>query len=173
MTLISLEEFEKLPKSKPQTKLEPGVLYYIQDIAHPLSRDHDVVVGRFLEERNNAYYFENVDVLVSRFRNRGKPFAFDKVPRFLFMKVLDIKPTTPDIKRKEALLGEMKEYIDMKRAEPHDETPSVSFIGEDYREAKERFSKLPGSSKTPKGGKTKRMRKNKKYTRKNRKCSRV
>ena len=92
------------------------------------------------------------------------------------MEVVDNKPTTMDIEHKTKNITELEEYIRLKRAEPHDETPTVSFIGKDYRKAKSRFHELqnkhtPQSKSKSKGGrmshrKTKKIQKN---TRKNRK----
>jgi len=178
MKRISEQEFEKLPKKAPTFDLKPGKFYYIRNPKpqrlNPI--DHDVYIGRFKEKNGDYFDFENIEILVSKHSNNIKPFSV-KSEAYIFMEVIDDKPTSKDIQRKKENIEEIIEYIRLKRAEPHDETPTVSFFGKDYRKAKERFEKLQGQhenkSKSPKtqskGGRMSRRKANKNYTRKQRK----
>jgi hypothetical protein len=146
MEQIKIDEFNKLPKNGPITakKLQPGKMYYIQErSAQPKFKY--VFIGRYIEPRSNnnndkdiAYKFEDVKFVVNPFKNTATPFAFYPKNN-TFFEVIDFNPTELDFKNKNRTIRELSEFITQKRVEPHDSTPPISFMGEDYRKARDRF----------------------------------
>lgn len=173
MKLITKKEFEKLPKKAPTVDLESGKFYYILDTkADPLALEDNVYIGKFSEKIGNYFDFEDIDVLVTdRTNTVGKPTGFKNTERYKFMEVISDEPTSTDIQHKKENIQELQDYISLKRAEPHDETPTVSFFGKDYRSAKERFEDLQKqqtnkSLPKSKGGKITRRKKHRKINKK-------
>lgn len=146
MEQIKIDEFNKLPKKGPiqAKKLQPGKMYYIEErYAQPKFKY--VFIGRYTEPRSNnnndkdiAYKFDDVKFVVNPFKNIARPFAFYPKNN-TFFEVIDFNPTELDFKNKNKTIGELSEFITQKRAEPHDETPSISFMGQDYRDARDSF----------------------------------
>lgn len=146
MEQIKIDEFNKLPKNGPITakKLQPGKMYYIQErSAQPKFKY--VFIARYMEPRSNntndkdvAYKFEDVKFLVNPFKNTATPFAFYPKNN-TFFEVIDFNPTELDFNNKNKTIRELSEFITQKRVEPHDSTPPISFMGEDYRNARDRF----------------------------------
>ena len=175
MEQIKIDEFNKLPKKGPITakKLQPGKMYYIQERdAQPKFKY--VFIGRYMEPISNnnndkdvAYKFEDVKFVVNPFKNIARPFGFIAKSN-TFFEVIDFNPTELDIENKKNNISELHEFITQKRVEPHDETPSISFMGEDYRKARDRFynksqsrssSRSRSMSSTKKGGRKRPKRK--------------
>lgn len=169
MKQIKIDEFNKLPKKGPiQAKnLQPGKMYYIQERdASPKYKY--VFVGRYLQpidhndDIGTTYKFEDVKFVVNPFKNTARPFAFTPKNN-TFFEVIDFNPTELDFKNKNKTIGELSEFITQKRAEPHDETPSISFMGQDYRDARDSFynksqTRSRSNSSSKKGGKARRRR---------------
>jgi len=178
MEQIKIDEFNKLPKKGPiqAKKLQSGKMYYIQERdASPKYKY--VFIGRYTEPRSNnnndiAYKFEDVKFVVNPFKNIARPFAFYPKNN-TFFEVIDFNPTDLDFKNKNKTIGELSEFITQKRAEPHDETPSISFMGQDYRDARDSFYKKSqtrsrSNSSSKKGGKA-RIRRRKTVKRRSKK----
>jgi hypothetical protein len=148
MNKISFAEYELLPKKpplkKPSKELQPGKMYYIEDTNTRTKAHKSVRIGRFLasykpESENIEYHkFEDVKNLVNPFNNSAIPFGFSSKGK-KFMEVIDFNPTDLEIANKKNTINELNEFLTEKRLEPHDVTPSVSFMGEDYRNARDRF----------------------------------
>jgi hypothetical protein len=146
MEQIKIDEFNKLPKKGPITakKLQPGKMYYIQErSAQPKFKY--VFIGRYIEPRSHnmndkdiAYNFENVKFVVNPFKTKATPFAFYPKSN-TFFEVVDFNPTELDFINKNKTIRELSEFITQKRMESHDSTPPISFMGEDYRNARSNF----------------------------------
>ena len=156
---ISFSEFKELPKKEVNKKynLIPGKKYYIQDTTSKLDRRKTVFIGSYTHQTNGNNYFDGVEFLVAPFGSVGKPIGFNAKTGSKFMEVIDFNPTELDFKNKNKTLTELHEFINEKKAEPHDKTPTISFMGEDYRKAKSNFynksrSKSSNKSSSKKGG---------------------
>lgn len=168
---ISFSEFKELPKKEVNKKynLIPGKKYYIQDTKRKNDNLKTVFVGSYTHQTNGTNYFDNVEFLVAPFGAVGKPIGFNAKSGSKFMEIIDFNPTELDFKNKNKTLTELHEFIHEKKAEPHDKTPTISFMGEDYRKAKSSFYNKPRSkssrSSSKKGGrkhsKRKTVRRNK------------
>jgi hypothetical protein len=148
MNQIKFAEYELLPKKpplkKPSKELQPGKMYYIEDTNTRTKAHKSVRIGRFVgsykpQPENIEYHkFENVRNLVNPFNNSAIPFGFSSKGK-KFMEVIDFNPTELDIANKKNTISELSEFITQKRVEPYDETPTISFMGQDYRSARDRF----------------------------------
>jgi hypothetical protein len=152
MKEITLEAFRKLPKKGPYSgnSLNPGAMYYIHDTR---KNDNPVYIGTYVKpvyyyNDNNStsvnYRFENVSYLV-------KPSNYRNAPGTIFGNVhkyyeIPMEPTSIDIKNKKTTIKELKSFINEKKAEPHDTTPPISFMGKDYRKARDKFYNKSRSS---------------------------
>jgi hypothetical protein len=146
MKEITIAEFEKLPKKGPIAGklLEVDKLYYIRDIRN---KTNPVFIGRYVKlvtyYNDNSvsynYRFEDVEYLVN-------PSKYNQHPRNTYgniekyYEVLYPTPTKLDIKNKKSMMNELRDFISEKKAEPHDETPTISFMGKDYRKVRDKFN---------------------------------
>ena len=159
---ISFIEFKELPKKEVNKKynLTPGKKYYIEDTSRKKDNLKTVFTGVFTHKSNYGYNnFEHVEFLVNPFGNVGKPHGFNAKTGHKFMEIIDFNPTELDIKNKNKTITELHEFIHEKKAEPHDNTPPISFMGEDYRKARDNFynrtspkSRKSSKSSSKKGG---------------------
>lgn len=167
MKIITIEQFEKLPK-KPSVSgraLEPGKLYYIRDIR---KKTNPVYVGKYVEPlmyyNNNSvlynYKFEDVKYLVKTSQHRREPSEiFGNVEKYY--EVVDPTPTKTDIKNKKITMKELEDFIRVKKAEPQDSTPNISFFGKDYRKVRDKFNNRSKSHSSLSPSKSSRTRKSK------------
>jgi hypothetical protein len=145
MKEITIEEFNKLPKKATSSRqLEVGKLYYIRDSRN---KQNPVYIGRYLQPvtyyNDNStlynYRFEDVKYLVNPSKYKQNPSTiFGNIPQYF--EVLDPIPTKMDIKNKKDTLTELSEFIRVKKAEPHDSTPTISFMGKDYRKVRDKYN---------------------------------
>jgi hypothetical protein len=146
---ISFEEYEELPKKNVDKKnLHPGKNYYIQDTTRKLKHLITVYKGRFSEKKGDYNYFTNVEFVLNPLSYGGPPSGFNNKKGNKFMEVIDFNPTELEINNKRNTMHEMNEFIKEKKAEPHDKTPTISFMGEDYRSARNKFYKRTGKKST-------------------------
>jgi hypothetical protein len=138
---ISFIEFKELPKKEINKKynLTPGKKYYIQDTSRKKDNLKTVFRGVFTHQSNGHNNFKDVEFLVNPFGDVGKPHGFNAKTGHKFMEVIDFNPTELDIKNKNKTITELHEFIHEKKAEPHDNTPPISFMGEDYRKVRNNF----------------------------------
>ena len=173
MKEITLEAFKKLPKRGPYSgsNLNIGAMYYIHDIRR---NDNPVYIGTYVGpvhyyNDNSAlinYKFENVMYLV-------KPSNYRNAPGTIFGNVhkyyeVPMEPTSIDIKHKKTTIKELKSFINEKKAEQHDTTPPISFMGKDYRKARDKFynkSRSSSSSNSKRNSSSSRKRSNKSLSR--------
>jgi hypothetical protein len=169
MKEITLAQFEKLPKkgSISGRSLEVGKLYYIHDIRN---KTNPVYIGRYVKpvtyfNENSVLYnyrFEDVRYLVkpSNYRNEPRE-VFGNVEKYY--EVLDPIPTKSDIKNKKNTIKELDDFIRTKKAEPHDNSPNISFFGKNYRKARDKFnrSKSHSSSSSSRSSRSSRKRNSK------------
>lgn len=149
---ISFEEFEELPKLDADKKnLQPGKQYYIQDTRRRLKDLISVYKGTFIEKKGEYNNFSNVEIVVNPFSDVGKPLGFSNKKGFKFMEVIDFNPTELEINNKRNTLNELNEYITEKKLEPHDKTPPISFMGQDYRTTRNQFYKRTRNKSTSSG----------------------
>lgn len=145
MKEITIEEFYKLPKKAISSgrHLEVGKLYYIRDSRNKLN---PVYIGRYVKPfvyyNDNSvsynYNFEDVKYLVNPSKYKQNPSnTFGNLPQYF--EVLDPTPTKLDIKNKKSMMKELRDFIYEKKAEPHDKTPNISFMGKDYRKVRDKF----------------------------------
>jgi hypothetical protein len=160
---ISFAEFEKLPKKNPIKTLTPGKKYYIEDTSRRNVNLKTVFIGIYTHHANGYNNFDEVEYVVAPFGVSGKPHGFNAKSGHKFMEAIDFNPTELDFKNKNRTISELHEFIHTKKAEPHDSTPPISFMGEDYRKAKHTFynrsssrsksrSRSRSTSSTKKGG---------------------
>jgi len=158
MKEITLEAFKKLPKRGPYSgsSLKPGAMYYIHDTRR---NDNPVYIGRYVRpvyyyNDNNTsvnYRFENVSYLVKPSDYRNAPgTTFGNVHKYY---EIPMEPTTIDIKHKKTTIKELNSFINEKKAEPHDTTPPISFMGKDYRKVRDKFYNKSRSSSSSKRSK--------------------
>lgn len=146
MKIITIEQFEKLPKKGPTAgrELEAGKLYYIRDIR---SKANPVYVGRYV--KSVAYYndnsvsynyrFEDVECLVNPSKyNRQPRNTYGNIEKYY--EVVYPTPTKSDIRNKKITMGELEDFIRTKKAEPHESTPNISFFGKDYRKVRDKYN---------------------------------
>lgn len=147
---ITFSEFKELPKKEINKKynLIPGKKYYIQDTSRKLDKYKTVFTGSYTHQKNGSNYFDDVEFLVAPFGAVGKPHGFNAKTGSKFMEVIDFNPTELDFKNKNKTITELHEFIHEKKAEPHDKTPNISFMGEDYRKAKSTFYNKSSSKKS-------------------------
>lgn len=166
---ISLQEYEVLPKSSPikYSNLKEGRTYFIEtkyilySFSGPSgSRDveHNIKLNgkflRFIERPNyggtshRTYAeFEDMKLLVDqwcvlKYHPTNIPTIFDiDEKRLGTVFKEDHSPSRQDQIAKLFSLGELTRFISEKKMEP-EETPSICFIGEDYREARSRFEEI-------------------------------
>jgi hypothetical protein len=132
--------------------LQPGKKYYIQDTRRRSENFITVYKGTFTQKKGNKNEFSDVEFVVNPFNDVGKPFGFNNKRGFKFMEVGDFEPTEFEKHNKRTTINELNQFINEKKAEPHDKTPTISFFGKDYRKATKRFNnkytlKNPTSSK--------------------------
>jgi len=152
MTTITYDEFLKLPMGIRTKDLIPGIKYYIRNGVRRTKKQIDVYLGVFRNEDQDdkIFYFDDVKQIV-------KPIGTSKASGFgrsgwIYTEALPTSPTEEDREKKNLTIKELNDFIQEKRAEPHDEPPSVSFAGEDYREAKKTFKNK--SKRLSRGGKS-------------------
>jgi len=146
---ISFAEFEELPKKDAdKNNLKPRKKYYIQDTRRKLDHLKQVYIGVYINQTNGYNNFRDVEFVVAPFGIGGKPRGFSAKSGYKFMEVIDFNPTELDFINKNRTLTELHEFIHVKKAEPHNSTPPISFMGEDYRKAKKRFHHNSTSKKT-------------------------
>jgi len=145
MKQITMLEFEKLPKKGPisGSSLEVDKLYYIRDIRNKLN---PVFIGRYVKPvvyyNDNSvsynYRFEDVECLVNPSKyNQNLRNTYGNIEKYY--EVLYPTPTKMDIKNKKSMMNELRDFISEKKAEPHDEIPTISFMGKDYRKVRDKF----------------------------------
>jgi len=135
MESITFEEFSKMPKKEVnKTRLKHGRNYYIQETR---GSTKTVYKGTFIgtNERGDYNNFENVEFVVNPHRHLGKPFGFNNRSGFKFLEIME--PTSRERSIKNKTINELNEFINEQRIEPKDITPNISFIGEDYRTARD------------------------------------
>ena len=146
MKIITIEQFEKLPKkaSVSGRALEAGKLYYIRDIR---SKTNPVYVGRYVKPvvyyNDNSvsynYRFEDVECLVNPSKyNRQPGNTYGNIEKYY--EVVYPTPTKSDIRNKKITMGELEDFIHVKKAEPHESTPNISFFGKDYRKVRDKYN---------------------------------
>jgi len=138
MESITFEEFSQMPKKEVnKTRLKHGRNYFIQETR---GNRKTVYKGTFIgtNQRGDYNHFENVEFIVNPHKNRGKPFGFNNRSGFKFLEIME--PTSIEKSMKNKTINELKQFISEQRIEPEDITPSISFIGEDYRTARDRFN---------------------------------
>jgi hypothetical protein len=146
MKEITIAEFEKLPKKGPIAGklLEVDKLYYIRDIRN---KTNPVFIGRYVKlvtyYNDNSvsynYRFEDVEYLVNPSKYNQQPRnTYGNIEKYY--EVLYPTPTKLDIQNKKATISELRDFISEKKAEPHDETPTISFMGKDYRKVRDKFN---------------------------------
>jgi hypothetical protein len=150
---ISFEEFEELPKvDADKKKLQPGKQYYIQDTSRRLKHLIKVYKGTFSEKKGDFNHFINLEIVVNPdSRDTVKPSGFSNKSGFKFTGVIDFNPTELEINNKRNTINELNEFITEKKLEPHDKTPTISFIGEDYRTTKKHFYHRTGKKSNSMG----------------------
>jgi hypothetical protein len=150
---ISFEEFEELAKLDADKKnLQPGKQYYIQDTSRRLKHLIKVYKGIFSEKKGDFNHFSNVEIVVNPVpHDTAKPFGFSNKSGFRFMEVIDFNPTELEINNKRTTMNELNEFIMEKKLEPHDKTPPISFMGQDYRTTRNKFYKRTGNKSTSSG----------------------
>ena len=139
MDTITFEEFSKIPKrTVGKRTLEVGKDYYIQESR---GKRKTVYKGTFsgTNERGDYNNFQNIEFIVNPFKQVGKPFGFNNKNGFIFMDAME--PTSKEKSMKNKTINELKEFISEKKMEPQDITPTISFIGQDYRTARDSFNK--------------------------------
>lgn len=139
MDTITFEEFSKIPKrTVGKRTLEVGKDYYIQE-----SRGNRKTVykGTFsgTNERGDYNNFQNIEFIVNPHGHIVKPFGFNNKSGFIFMEVME--PTSREKNNKNKTIKELNQFISEKKMEPHDITPTISFIGQDYRTVRDSFNK--------------------------------
>jgi hypothetical protein len=158
MKEITIAQFNKLAKRGPYSgsSLKPGAMYYIHDTRR---NDNPVYIGRYVRpvyyyNDNNTsvnYRFENVSYLVKPSDYRNAPgTTFGNVHKYY---EIPMEPTTIDIKHKKTTIKELNSFINEKKAEPHDTTPPISFMGKDYRKVRDKFYNKSRSSSSSKRSK--------------------
>ena len=191
MKIITIDQFEKLPKKGPIAgkSLEVDKLYYIRDIRN---KTNPVFIGRYVKPvvyyNDNSvsynYRFEDVEYLVNPSKYNQQPRnTYGNIEKYY--EVLYPTPTKLDIQNKKATISELRDFISEKKAEPHDETPTISFMGKDYRKVRDKFNnrsnhrsslsssrssrkRLSRSSSKPSSSKTRSSRKSSKRSSSNR-----
>jgi hypothetical protein len=156
MKEITIAEFEKLPKKGPIAGklLEVGKLYYIRDIRN---KTNPVFIGRYVKPvvyyNDNSvsynYRFEDVEYLVNPSKyNQNPRNTYGNIDKYY--EVLYPTPTKMDIKNKKSMMNELRDFIYEKKAEPHDKTPTISFMGKDYRKVRDKFNnRSNGTNRRP------------------------
>jgi hypothetical protein len=151
MKEITLVEFNKLPKKGPisGSSLKPGTMYYVHNRR---SDSNPVYIGTYVgpvyyyndNSTSVNYKFDNVKYLVNSSKYRNEPRGvFGSLEQYFEVVV---EPTSMDIKHKKTTIKELKSFINEKKAEPHDTTPSISFMGKDYRKVRDKFYNRSRSS---------------------------
>jgi hypothetical protein len=168
MESITFEEFSQLPKKEVNKKsLKPGRNYYIQETK---GKHKTVYKGTFSKTNDKGDYnnFENVEFIVNPFRNSGRPFGFNNKSGFKFLEVME--PTSKEKSIKNKTIKELNEFISEKKLEPEDIETNISFIGQDYRTARDRFNatKTKRSSSSARGIKRRKTAKRRKSSNKKR-----
>ena len=151
MKEITLAAFNKLPKKGPisGSRLNPGTMYYIHNRR---SDSNPVYIGKYLRpvkyyNDNDVmvnYEFDNVKYLVNISKYRNEPRGIFGSLEQYFEVVME--PTASDIENKKTTMKELHSFINEKKAEPHDTTPPISFMGKDYRKARDKFYNRSHSS---------------------------
>jgi hypothetical protein len=138
MDSITFEEFSRLPKkSIDKLKLVPGRNYFIQETrGSPKIVYKGTFSGKNDEREMNI--FDNVEYVVNPHRNVGKPHGFSYRRGHKFMEVME--PTSRERSNKNKTINELNQFISEQKIIPTDIIPTISFIGEDYRTAKDRFN---------------------------------
>jgi hypothetical protein len=144
MKEITLAEFNKLPKKGPisGSRLNPGTMYYIHDRRND---SNPVYIGKYVGpvkyyNDNNVmvnYKFDDVKYLVNSSKYRNAPRGvFGSLEQYFEVVV---EPTASDIGNKKTTMKELQSFINEKKAEPHDISPKISFMGKDYRKVRDKF----------------------------------
>jgi hypothetical protein len=144
MKEITIAEFNKLKKKGPVSSqsLIPGKWYYIYDRRRV---DNPVFIGKYLEpvkyfNENSVMYnykFTDVSYLANTPKTRNKiRDVFGNVEKYF--EVID-EPTKLDIKNKNKTINELNDFINEKKVEPYDRTPTISFFGKNYRKGRSKF----------------------------------
>lgn len=157
---MSYESYENLPKRKVSSKLEHGKIYYIEPKSGSI-RYREIFQGMFFYSFDtHLYTFQHVRKIVSPISgHRVAPKTFDK--RDYRFYEATIFTTLFDHQNKKQTVRELKAFISEKQLEPVVES-NISFYGEKFREARERFRK---NTQLARGNKQKKKRKTKKYKR--------
>jgi len=138
MVEISFAEFKGFPKKQiNKNSLQPGKKYYIINTSTRDEKFIPVFKGTFTQKVGDRYDFSDVEFVVNPFNEGGKPNGFYNRRELKFFEV--IEPGNFEINNKNKTILEMNEFINEKRAEPHDITPTISFMGKDYRKTKQNF----------------------------------
>ena len=158
MKEITLVEFNKLPKRGPYSgsSLKPGTMYYIHNRR---SDSNPVYIGTYVgpvyyyndNSTSVNYKFDSVKYLVNSSKYRNEPRdIFGSLEQYFEVVV---EPTSMDIKHKKTTIKELQSFINEKKAEPHDTTPPISFMGKDYRKVRDKFYNKSRSSSSSKRSK--------------------
>jgi len=154
MKEITIAQFNKLAKRGPYSgsSLKPGAMYYIHDTRR---NDNPVYIGTYVQpiyyynDGNSTsvnYRFKNVSYLVKPSDYRNEPgTTFGNVHKYY---EIPMEPSKIDIKNKKTTLRELDDFINEKKAEPHDISPNISFFGKNYRKARNKFYNSPHSNST-------------------------
>lgn len=147
MSTITLDEFLLLPKGPPTKNLIPGKTYYIKNGVRKMKSQIDVYIGKFKNaltysdpygKQHTFFNFTNTKALV-KVQGNIVTGSYGK-SGWIYQLALPTSPTDEDRKNKKTNIDELKDFIYEKKAEPIENSPSISFIGEDYRKAKDSFN---------------------------------
>ena len=161
---MSFKEYEVLPKSFPikKSNLKVGRKYFIEtkmpmisnfDFTFKYRYENVILKGKFkkLIERPNhggtvVIYaeFKSVKLIVDERRSCRAylPLTFEADEKTIEPTIYreDHSPGIHEEIARQCIMVELKLYLKEKKMEPED-NPSICFIGEDYREARDRFKK--------------------------------
>jgi hypothetical protein len=167
---MSYEEYNRLVGTTESIKkmMTPGCYYYIEDTSRKQLKYREVYHGKYLRREDKVNVFENVKFIVNPFQNTAKPRGF--YGRFKKYIPDNSMPCDEDTSNKTKAVAELNTEFDELRVRPVEENESnISFIGEDYRKAKQEF--YDNTKNEPSGGK--KQKHTKRNTKRNTKRRRI
>lgn len=115
-----------------------GQKYYVEALGRRKTHLIQVFKGTFQELRpSGAVVFRDKEAVANMRQDDllGNPV----LDGYVYYKVLPTSPTSKDRSHKAAAIQEMNEFHFVQKAEPIDQTPTISFMGEDYRKKRDSF----------------------------------
>jgi len=115
-----------------------GQTYYVEALGRRNPNWIQVFKGTFQELRpSGAVVFSGKEAVANMRQDDllGNPI----LDGYVYYKALPTSPTSKDRSRKAAVIQEMDEFHFVQKAEPIDQTPTISFMGEDYRKKRDSF----------------------------------